>query len=96
MILLASREHEEPALGIQEYTGCQRPVDLLQTRNRNMLREKREVVSEISKIVVQTGARVFQTIEMLLFQKCEVVAHLPRFCRAVFARLGCIMLVNGL
>ena len=88
VILVASRAHEEPALGIQECTGCQRPVDLLQTRNRTLLYEKREVVSEIYKIVVQTSARVFQTIEMLSFQTCEVVAHLPPFLPGGFCKVG--------
>ena len=88
VILVASRAHEEPALGIQEYTGCQRPVDVLQTRNRNMLCEKRAAVSEIYKIVVQTSASVFQTLEMLLFQKCEVVAHLPPLLPGGFCKVG--------
>ena len=87
-MLAASRAHEEPALGIQEYTGCQRPVDVLQTANRNMLCEKREVVSDIDNIVVQTSASVFQTLEMLLFQKCEVVAHLPQLLPGVFCKVG--------
>ena len=88
VILVASWVHEEPALGIQEYTGCQRPVDLLQTRSRTVLREKRETVSEIYKIVAPTSTSVFQTIEMLLFQKCEVVAHLPPLLPGGFCKVG--------
>ena len=87
-ILEASRAREQPALGIQEYTGCQRPVDVLQTRNRQMLCEKCAAVSDIYKIVVQTSAGVFQTLEMLLFQMCEVVAHLPPLLPGGFCKVG--------
>ena len=61
--LVASRAHEEPALGIQEYTGCQCPFDSLQTRNRKVLCEKREAISNIYKIVAQTSASVFKQLE---------------------------------